>query len=218
MVKVERTPTPPASLATEKAKLHGTYRGADVVDQLYKDFNGKCYLCEINELQSIEIEHLLPHHNGQDRDRMFEWNNLFLSCPHCNSVKNRAKYESNIIDCCLIDPETIIQQEFYDGKVVVSPLLDTIEATTTAELVQDCFELRNVAIRTRECQTRVYALQGTMNMFYKELEKYSTEKTERHLRVLRAMLNRNYRFSGFTRTYLKLNRSTYPELMPLLDD
>lgn len=84
MVKIERTSTAPASLATEKAKLSGTYRGDDVVRQLKADFHGKCYLCEIDELQSVEIEHLKAHHNGADRDRMFDWNNLFYCCPHCN--------------------------------------------------------------------------------------------------------------------------------------
>ena len=95
MVKVNRTKTAPASLAIEKEKGTENYRERDVVFQLNKDFNGKCYLCEIDKLQSIHIEHLKPHH-GKDRDLMFDWNNLFLSCPHCNSVKNQQKYEDAI--------------------------------------------------------------------------------------------------------------------------
>ena len=41
MVKIERTPTPPASLAIEKEKeengFSGSYNQEDVVDQLNKD-------------------------------------------------------------------------------------------------------------------------------------------------------------------------------------
>lgn len=85
MVKVNRTKTAPASLAIEKEKGTENYRERDVVFQLNKDFNGKCYLCEIDKLQSIHIEHLKPHH-GKDRDLMFDWNNLFLSCPHCTVI------------------------------------------------------------------------------------------------------------------------------------
>ncbi len=93
MVKIDRTPTPPPSLAVEKTKANGSYKKDDVAEQLASDFRGKCYLCEMDELQSIEVEHLRPHHNGRDRDRMFDWNNLFYSCSHCNSVKNRGIYE-----------------------------------------------------------------------------------------------------------------------------
>ena len=218
MVKIERTPTPPASLAIEKEKQSGSYRNDDVVEQLVLDFHGKCYLCEMDTLQSIEIDHLRPHHNGRDRDRMFDWNNLFYSCAHCNSVKNRKKYESNVIDCCVKDPEGIIQQEFLDQRVRVTPLSSTEEAITTASLVEDCFEMRNTAIRKQECQTKVRGLQRTMTIFYKELEKHRAASSTKSIRTLRAMLNRNYKFSGFTSTYLRLHKDIYPDVYFLLDD
>ena len=58
MVKIERTPTPPASLARESKKANGSYREPDVIGQLQLDFHKKCYLCEMDELQSVEVEHL----------------------------------------------------------------------------------------------------------------------------------------------------------------
>ena len=158
MVKIERTKTPPASLAIQKQKPNGSYAQQDVIDQLFIDFHEKCYLCEQNELQSIEVEHLLPHHNGKELDRKFDWNNLFLSCSHCDSVKNRGKYETNVVNCCTDDPETLIHQELCEGKVCVTAVVDTPEAKTTASLVEDCFELRNQAIREKECQVKVRAL------------------------------------------------------------
>ena len=214
MIYVKRTAEPPVSLAIEKARPNGSCRQPDVVNQLYSDFHGKCYLCEMDELQSIEVEHLRPHHNGAERDRMFDWNNLFYSCPHCNSVKNRKEYEEDVIDCCAVDPETIIHQEFLDGKVTVSSLADTAAAQKTASLVEDCFELRNTAIRTLECQTKVRALQQTMTILYKALDKYQTAHTEKTVRTLKAMLSRNYKFSGFTRTYVREHLDTYPDLAP----
>lgn len=216
MIKVKRTPTPPASLAIEKAKKSGSYNQPDVVDLLEQDFCGKCYLCEQDELQAPEIEHLLPHHGGKDRDRMFDWNNLFYSCSHCNSVKNRSKYESNVADCCVTDPEEIIRQEFLDGKVVVSPLVDTIEAKTTSELVEDCFELRNTAIRTKECQTKIRALQRTMAVFHQSLEQYAKTGSSVKLRAIRGMIDRSYKFAGFTRTYIRTHSDIYPEIFSLL--
>lgn len=47
MVKIERTPTPPASLAIECKKVHGSYASEDVISQLKKDFHSKCYLLSL---------------------------------------------------------------------------------------------------------------------------------------------------------------------------
>lgn len=90
MVKIERSSVAPFSLAIEKAKGTKNYREQDVVLQLNADFHGKCYLCEIDELQSVEVEHLRAH-RGTDRNLMFDWNNLFLCCPHCTEYMIRKK-------------------------------------------------------------------------------------------------------------------------------
>lgn len=213
MIKVERTEKAPPSLAIEKLKTNGSCSEKDVVEQLYADFHEKCYLCEQNELQSIEVEHLLPHHNGKYIDRKFDWNNLFLSCAHCNSVKNRQEYEGKVIDCCQVDPEKVIRHALKDGKVCISSLDDTNEvAKTTAKLVEECFELRNRTIRKIESQNKVRALQATMNILYKELDRYKTNKSQKSLCALKGMLSREYKFAGFTRTYVRENLSDYPDL------
>lgn len=216
MVKIKRTPTPPASLAIEKMKANGSCTEQDVVDQLELDFYEKCYLCEQNELQSIEVEHLLPHHNGKYIDRKFDWNNLFFSCAHCNSVKKRAEYENNVIDCCKTDPETLIHQELCAGKVCVNALADTVEAKTTASLIQDCFQLTNRPIREKESQVKVRALQATMNDLYKELDKYKLKNSKKSFYAIRGMLSREYKFAGFTRTYVRDHIDKYPDFEPYI--
>lgn len=212
MVKVERTPQAPTSLAVEKQKANGKYNLPDVVNLLYNDFGGKCYICEIDKLQSSEVEHLKPHHNGQFRDRKFDWNNLFLSCPHCNSVKNQKKYNDLIIDCCQIDPEQVLIQELIEGHVKVSLLTESSEAKATANLIKECFEYTNTAIRTKECEVRIEALQTVMTILYKQLSKYHKHRTPQLERTLRAMLDRKYKFAGFTRTYVRNHLDHYPEL------
>ena len=91
MVKIERSMPAPKSLFTEKAKANGSYEKTDVVEQLRKDFHNKCYICEIDNLQDPQVEHLRPHFNGKNKDLKFDWNNLFWSCGHCNGVKNQRK-------------------------------------------------------------------------------------------------------------------------------
>ena len=169
-------------------------------------------MCEMNELQSINVEHLFPHHDGKDRDRMYDWNNLFYSCAHCNNIKKSKVYDDVILDCCKVDPERYVCQELVDNHVRVSPKVDTIEAERTAQLLTECFEHRNTGIRVQECAVRVRALQATMNVLYKELEKYKRKKTNKGLRTLRGLLDRSYKFSGFTRTYVRLHLEEYPDL------
>ncbi len=61
------------------------YRCGSVFDQIKEDFRGKCYLCENDELVSIQIEHFEPH--KKDLNKKFNWANLFYSCGHCNNIK-----------------------------------------------------------------------------------------------------------------------------------
>ena len=95
MIYLPKSQPAPACLAEEKQKKSGTYRCEGVLERLKKDFHNKCYLCERKAPGSINIEHLRPH--KQNRDRMFDWNNLFFACAHCNNVKLDAF--SDILDC-----------------------------------------------------------------------------------------------------------------------
>ena len=82
----------------------------------------------------------------------------------------------------------------------------------TAELLTECFEKRNTGIRVMECQTRINALRKTMNLLYKTLEQYRNSPSGRTLYALRGMLNRTYKFAGFTRAYVRNHLETYPDL------
>lgn len=203
MVKIERSPAP-AALGTD-------YRAPGVVSQLAKDFYEKCYLCEIKPLQDIHVEHLHPH-GGKDQMRKLDWNNMFLSCPHCNLVKKRKEYCDMILDCCETDPEKALNQQLKDGHVLVEPLNDAPETVKTAQLLTECFELKNTDYRVIACQTRVNELSLTMDTLYKTLQEYRENPSGNSLRRLRGMLSRTYKFAGFTRTYVRNHLGDYPEL------
>ena len=220
MVKIERSYPAPPSLAAEEERGGVDYRGEDVIRQLVSDFHGKCYLCEIDKLQSVQVEHLRPHHDKSDRARLLDWDNLFLCCGHCNSVKNQERYETNVVDCCRTDPEQILEQQLDKfGHVRVQPRIDTPEAIVTARLLTECFERRNTGIREIECQTRVDELKAELSVLYKQLgqlRRGTASKKERALRTLRGLLSRKHRFAGFLRTYVRSRLEDYPELEPLV--
>ena len=54
MIKIERNPIPPLSLAIEAKKKDGIYNKPDVIQQLREDSNDKCYICELGGLSDPE--------------------------------------------------------------------------------------------------------------------------------------------------------------------
>ncbi len=96
-------------MGKEKVRPSGTYRTEEVNKALGLMFAHKCYLCEQKGLSDLQIEHLIPHR--QNRDLMFDWNNLFLSCAHCNNIKN-DKY-TPILDCTRTDVDKKIAFHRY---------------------------------------------------------------------------------------------------------
>lgn len=216
MVKIERTPTPPASLAIESQKESGSYTSEDVIFQLKQDFHSKCYLCELKDLTDIQVEHLLPHHNRKLKERVFDWNNLFYSCPHCNSIKKDSRYDEKILDCCKVDPELLLDQIYQEGKVHVRPHDPSTQdemILRTAELLENCFEKANTGIRIVQCQERVNRLAEAMNALYKTLEALKKDpSSRRYLRTLRGMISREYKFAGFIRYYVRSHLDKYPQL------
>ena len=204
MIKVNRSYVAPLSLAK------GTYQVKDVQEQLLLDFGGKCYLCECHDLQSLVTEHLMAHHG--DKVLMLDWNNLFLSCSHCNSVKNQRKYEHDIIDCCHEEPEKLLNQTVDEttGEPLVEPIGDSLMAVNTANLLNDCFGKNNTPYRKAEAAAKVKAFKAVMNELYKKLLTFRHENDD--YRAVRGMLDRRHPFAGFTRGYVRNHLGDYPEL------
>ncbi|MDR1022206.1 MAG: HNH endonuclease [Prevotellaceae bacterium] len=97
MVYLEKSQPAPTSLAVEKRKANGDYKKEDVLERLKNDFKNKCYICELKAPTSINVEHFEPHKG--DIDKKFDWNNLFLSCAHCNNTKLAQTKYDNILNC-----------------------------------------------------------------------------------------------------------------------
>lgn len=217
MVKIDRNPVPPPSLAVEKQKANGSYNKSDVIQQLKEDSHDKCYICELKGLSDPEVEHLRPHYGRKIAKRVFDWNNLFYVCPHCNNLKKEGKYDEKIIDCCSVDPEEVLEQSYENGHVNVCSTENEECCVMTAELIQESFEKRNTGIREVACQYRIDCLAESMNILYKMLEKHKKyPKSERYIRSLRATLSRKSAFAAFKRNYVKKHIADYPELEEFL--
>ncbi|SHJ60769.1 HNH endonuclease [Pseudobutyrivibrio xylanivorans] len=210
----------PESLEIEKAKKSGTYNTPEVVERLKDDFDGKCYLCELKPLMDFQIEHLKSHHNGKDRDLEFDWNNLFLACPHCNKEKNKREYDIGIIDCCLVDPEILIKFNFVNQKVVLEPadaLNDNV--SKTIKLLDEIYNDSQAGMKVYESKARTDALKHEMNRLFKALSGYKNNPDDKIIkRYLQVLLGRKSAFAAFKRQYVRDNAVEYDDLVKYLDD
>lgn len=217
MVKIKRTFPAPLSLAVEYKKENGSYAQDDVIKQLQTDFNGKCYICEMKNLSDPQIEHLLPHKQGKDKKRKFDWENLFWACPHCNRVKNQKKYEEGILDCCKIDPEEFLFFRLNEKYTEVGIKMEDIAAERTAELINEVFNLQNTGMRIYASAFRLQELQKEMNVFYDKLESFKKNRNSVVARrTLKALLKRESQFAAFKRCYIQEHAKKYPELLPYI--
>lgn len=230
MVKVKRSFPAPASLALEKCKANGKYNGKDVVRQLAADFHGKCYICEIGDLQDPVVEHLVPH--AGDKDRKFDWENLFFCCHHCNAMKNETRYDNGILDCCRVDPERYISFELRSGQVEIKQLaliasgggaVSQNLVKLTVDLLNDVYNRTDTGIRIESCAVRFKALQEEMDVFLRTLEGYERacrrgqeRPMKRNLDALKGFLDRSAPFAAFKRNYVRGRSARYASLMPLL--
>ena len=121
-------------------------------------------------LSDPEVEHLKPHHGRTIPERIFDWNNLFYACSHCNNIKKESQYDDKIIDCCKEVQKKMLEQCYEEGHVNVHNIVDEERAIMTADLIQECFEKRNTGIREAACQHRIECLANEMNVLYKILE------------------------------------------------
>ncbi len=91
MINTKKTFPAPTCLEREKQKVKGDYKCGKVLEILKQDFYNKCYLCE-DQPTSINVEHFEPHQG--DKNKKFDWQNLFFVCAHCNNIK-LDRYNTN---------------------------------------------------------------------------------------------------------------------------
>lgn len=128
MIREVKSPISPSSLSA-----HKRYDGPDVVDQLFADHHGKCYLCELKAKQHYEVEHLKSKENFPGLK--YEWSNLLLSDGYCNGKKSKSF--DNILNPNIHNIEDIIEQRIdsINRKALFQTSNTSIEAQKTVELL-----------------------------------------------------------------------------------
>lgn len=224
MIRIERKMTDKAQKAIEsleEAKIRkSSYNTPEVNTALQEMFHGKCYICENKEITSYQIEHLNPYH--KDIDLKYDWNNLFLSCAHCNNTKLN-KYEP-IIDCTKENVEESIafRKRGYFGteEELIFDMLDLRDVTkNTQELLQEVY-YGSTAQKKMEAKILRRILRKELSTFKEYVREYQeAEDVEKDdLRyLLKQQLGDASPFAAFKRWLIRDNKDSFPELLTYID-
>ena len=160
MVFFEKTFPSPHSLEIEYNKIDGKYNQQDVLDQLYRDFKNKCYICESQGIEAINIEHFAPH-KKMNKIRKFNWSNLFWACSHCNKIKSDKESFLN----CIVKDENIdtkikylLNDDLTENKVVVEAIDTDTKTKNTTELLKEVYNgtSQQNKFQAREKRNKLY--------------------------------------------------------------
>lgn len=220
MIKFERKTSEKAILAIKSLQIQkeksGTYNTKEVNAALQEMFFGKCYLCENKEITSYQIEHLHPHKGNIELK--YDWNNLFLSCAHCNNIKS-DKYEP-ILDCSKepIDEIIAFKRSGYFGtqeKLEFFALDERIETKNTVKLLQEVY-YGTTPQKKMEAKIIRKKLRQELSKFKEYIREYQEAEGEDKKDLLYAIkkeLKESSLFTAFKRWLLRENKEYYSELI-----
>lgn len=202
------------SLQKEKMK-NGSYNTQEVNAALKEMFHGKCYICENKQITSYQIEHLIPHR--ENADLKYDWNNLFLSCAHCNNTK-LAKYEP-IIDCTKENVEKLIafRKAGYFGteEELIFDMFDSrLETENTVKLLREVY-YGSTPQKQMEAKILRRILRKELSKFkeyVREYEEAEDEEKEDLRCLLKRQLGDSSPFAAFKRWLIRDHKERFPEL------
>ena len=206
MVYFEKSQPSPDCLDIEKAKANGDYKCGDVLTRIKDDFKNKCYICEREGIVTINVEHFRPHQGN--KDLKFNWDNLFLSCGHCNNTKSK-KYD-NILNCTDINDDVenklkYIFKSFPYKEVQIEALDKSTETITTKELLLEVYngttKLKNMGSDNlkKNINKEIGDFQDLLCDYFKFKDTNRTEDLGCILIRIQEHINRGSSFTAFKR-------------------
>ena len=224
MVRFERKTTAKTKAAIESLakakKQRGNYNTEAVKAALQEIFYGKCYICEDGSDKSIETEHFMPHRG--DIELKYDWNNLYLSCGHCNSIKGNRYVP--ILDCTRVDVDLKISFRVLDflsneKEIEIQALDNSIETKNTCRLLNDVYygknsnTAREANIKRREIRKKISEFMQKVRMY---IDEENPEKKQDLLMMLKIELSNRSEFTAFKRWIIRDHTKMCGDLLPLL--
>jgi uncharacterized protein (TIGR02646 family) len=221
VIFLEKTLLGPQNLLDHQKSLSsGTYRIPEVINLLERDFLNKCYICEYKNNPTINIEHFTPHKD--DLELKYAWNNLFMSCAHCNNTKLAKTIFDNILNCSIhkneLDNYLKHHIDPYPGTTAMFTVLVSEEKiSNTATLLDEVFngtthlkKLESSNIR-RTLRKELITFQELLFNYYEIYTLDEEEEREICKKMIVRHLHKSSAFTAFKRWIIKSNTMLYGE-------
>ena len=216
MINIVKSQPAPLCLAKEAKKRKGNYRCGDVVRRIQYDFHNKCYICETKGITGIQVEHFRPQ--SKYPNLIFDWNNLFFVCTHCNGTKLAKPQYDDILDCTDASTKIVdlIEHCFNPLKpnapdfVAIDPKLPV---THTVALLEEVYK-GNTPLKSIEAENIIEKLTTEMNSFvhfatgYLQSDDFPQQKRDYYDLII-AKLRPETAFTGFKIWVIK----SHPKLL-----
>ena len=223
MVYFNKTYPAPLSLDQECDKVNGSYKNEDVLEQLYNDFHNKCYICESQGIESINIEHFAPHRDIY-KIRKYNWSNLFWACSHCNQIKSSIEPLLN----CTVYKDNIdgniryyIDDDLNENKIIIKPISNTIEVLNTVDLLIKVYNGTTIQnkFQAREKRNKLYDELCDFTNFLKKYNLTEDIKKKKQLSAtIKDELSNKSAFTAFKRWIIRDNPKLLQEFNLYLED
>ena len=196
MIKINKTPLPDGVTITREKD----YRSGIAYKMLENDQHRKCYICEDSVHTSPNVDHLIPHKGNPDLK--YKWDNLFLSCHHCNKVKH-DNYEG-VIDPAKVNPEEFIELSVgLDDKlrevIVVSKVKGNFDVDITISLLNAVYNGTSTDMIESSTQSLRNKISDILALFYQTLEEYRRKPTDASKAAVKLELHDCSIFAAFKR-------------------
>lgn len=184
MVFFNKRNVAPPTLANRRS-----YRESDTIKALVEDFKNKCYICGDKGPTSLNVEHFDEHRNNPIK--MYDWNNLFYACAHCNKVKNSTfpKGNSDLLNCTDKNQKVDLWIEYriiYDknlkASVIISPNMmfylssHSSKRDNTIKLLDEVFNGKKTGLKEQEAYNLTKKLSEELMKFNDKLVEYKKEQ------------------------------------------
>lgn len=186
------------------------YNTAPILEALSTICHQKCYLCESDKVQEVEVEHFLPY--SKYPALKYVWDNLFYSCKRCNRIKSDS-YE-NILDPCntshnIFRNILLVAPSRANDPVTVKNLSDPNDpnfqrSLITVELLNKCYNDISTPARKISRRELINQLLEELTLLLEIRLKLKSKRLtpleeNEEIERLKKMISPQYPFSAFWR-------------------
>jgi hypothetical protein len=199
MIKINKKPLP---IGVE-IKQETDYRSGRIFNLLVEYCFNKCYICEDKTATSLNVEHRISHQGNNQLK--YDWNNLFLSCGHCNSAKGNNF--DGMIDPCITDPESVLELRIETDnlieRVIITQLVDDYSVSMTADLLEKVYNGEPTAIKRVEAANLRNKISADLLRFRQYIMNYKIEPDLGYADIIADEISQSSAFAAFKRQMIR---------------